>query len=70
MNTISRNKYPTSLGDAWLSSCYRIWNLCEKYGLSTEGITLWDAFRLLYLDSVPDLGAGNKAKGVNYVSTN
>jgi len=61
--------YPKSLSDAWVDSCFRLWILCEKYGYSTDKITIWDAFRLLYLDNVPDVGVGRKAKGVNNVFT-
>lgn len=67
---LNKSEYPISLSDAWLLSCHRLWHLCEKYSLSTKDVTIWDAFKLLYLDSVPDLGAGKKAKGVNNVFTN
>jgi len=54
-----------SLNDAWAESCMRLWYLCEKYNRDTDELTLWDAFKLLYFESVPDnLDAGRKAKGV------
>lgn len=62
---MSQKKYPITLSDAWVEACERLWFLCEKYNRNIEETTLWDAFRLLYLDSVPDnLIAGRKAKGV------
>lgn len=56
-------KYSMSLSDAWVDSCVRLWHLCEKYDIDTEKITLWDAFKLLYLESVSD-NLGRKARGV------
>jgi len=62
--------YPKSLSDEWVDYCFRLWNLCEKYDIDTDKATMWDAFRLLYLESVPDnFSAGRKAKGANNVIT-
>ena len=61
--------YPKSLSDAWVESCCRLYDLCEKYGIDTEKATVWDAFKLLYLESVPDLKSGRKSKGVIDVFT-
>lgn len=59
-----------SLSDAWVDSCLRLWSMCERAGRNTDNITLWDAFKLLYLDNVPDnLVRGRKATGVNNVIT-
>lgn len=47
--------------DAWTESCVRLWNLCRKHGRDTDDITTWHAFKLLYLERVPD---ANKIKGI------
>lgn len=58
---------PITLSQAWVESCERLWVMCEKHGRDPDNLTLWDGFKLLYYDSVPDgieIGAGRKAKGV------
>lgn len=58
------SEYPTSLSDAWVDACIRLWSLCENSGRDTSNITIWDGFRFLYLKKVPQDLRGRKSKGV------
>jgi len=63
---MKKNKYPVSLSDAWLEACSRLLDLCEESHRDTDNVTLWDAFKLLYLERVPSDDCqycGRRAKG-------
>lgn len=59
------NKYPISLSDAWTVACVKLWNLCKKYDRDTDKLTIWDGFKLLYLENVPKEEKGRRASGVH-----
>jgi len=59
------SKYPVELNDAWVDACIKLWNLCDKYDRDVSNLTIWDAFRLLYLERVPKEDKGRRAEGIN-----
>ena len=49
-----------NLNEAWLSACLKLWDLCMESGRDTKNITIWDGFKLLYLESIPPNRSGRR----------
>ncbi len=49
------------LSEEWVQSCLDIWSLSRNRYIDRDKLTLWDAFRFLYLKKTDDGGSGKSA---------
>jgi hypothetical protein len=48
------------LSKLWENSCIRLYNYAEQTGRDADQLTIWDGFKLLYSERVPEMHRGLK----------
>jgi hypothetical protein len=49
-----------SLNEAWLLACLKLWGICKEYDREIDNVTVWDGFKLLYLECIPPNRSGRR----------